>query len=271
MPIIRKEIKYTGNDLNIQIPISGDLAQLGLQQEIDEFVMEETTGSINGVTDVEVSRFKYAVTTPQKLLNFAFYDGSQWYPYFTVAGFTAEEITTKEDNFSNSFFILDFFDTYDAANQTKIFSAYITNLGDNIFIPTYAVYKLVPDFQLFAINIPHYFTDVTGATVTGYCRFSFYNAKTGKISVFYNRDVTEVPAPANKMFFTVELNVVNKTWEIITPSMSQALLPSAFGRELVESPEYVARYNDTFGDFKNQRQNYPTGNIFIDDGTYITG
>ena len=273
MSIIQHKIKYTGNDLLIQIPLAGNLDQLGYQEEIDNFVQEETTGSINGVTDIEVRRFKYdRVGTYMK---FAFHDASEdsWYAYFTVAGFTDDEIILKELNFTNSFFILDFYDTYSSEDQTKIFSAYLTNLNDNAYpTTTYSEYKTAIDFQLYSLNVPaNYFAD--GITIyTGYTKFSFYNAKTGRVSVLYNKDY-KTSTFSQKMYFKTELDVVNRTWEIITPSLDNIVHRAVVAEELPysDNQEYLDRINETFADFINEQQNYPTGSVFIDDGTYTDG
>lgn len=262
MSIIQQKIQFTGNDLNIQIPISAVPAQLGMQQEIDNYVLEKTTGSINAVTDVEVVRFKYA--TSGKEMEFAFNSGSNYYPYFSVAGFTADEIEQQSLNFLNSFFILDFFDSVDSANQTKIFSTYLTNLNDN----AYSRYDIEPTFQLFDLNVPANFFG-TGTTYIAYARFSFYNAKTGKIAVFFNKvfDTTNPPPTNNKMYFELTLNLSTKKWFIATSSMQGNTMAA---RELASSPAYIEKYNDTFEDFENQAQSYPSGNVFIDDGSYET-
>lgn len=271
MQIIKEKLRFTGNDLNIKIPISGNLDQLGYQQEIDNFVLEETTGSINAVTDVEVKRVPHYFTTTPRVLNFGFYDegDTAWYSYFTAAGFTAEEIIDRSNNYLNSFFILDFFDTNSEINQTKIFSSYLTNLTSTNTIPAYSVYNLIEENQFYDLNVPMDFFNASATTYTGYIRFSFYNAKTGRVSVFYNKDY-EGSVGDQRMYFQTEINLINKTWQIITPSIGVDGTMYARELEFTTNAEYLERYNDTFADFENQQQNYPTGNVFIDDGTYTT-
>ena len=114
----------------------------------------------------------------------------------------------------------------------------------------------------------------TGATgYTGYTRFSFYNAKTGKVVVFFNKDNDNLPdEPANpeKMFFKTTLDFVNKEWNILTPSFSyNNNYPIAYARQLTTSPAYVLKVNDTFNNFENLRPLYPDGNTFDPiTGTY---
>lgn len=266
MSIIQQKIKFTGNDLNIQIPISAVPAQLGLQQEIDNYVLEKTTGSINAVTDVEVIRFKYLTTG--KEMEFAFNSGSNYYPYFSLAGFTTDEIEEQNLNYLNSFFILDFFDSTSPANQTKIFSTYLTNLSENVTDEGYSRYNVESTFQLFELDVPASFFG-TGTTYNAYARFSFYNAKTGKIAVFFNKvkDSIDPPPTNEKMFFRLVLNKNTKKWYIHSDSMEGNTMAA---RELASSPAYLEKYNDTFEDFENQEQSYPSGNVFIDTGRYET-
>jgi len=264
MSIIQQKIRFTGNDLNIQVPISSIPAQLGLQQEINNYVLEKTTGSINAVTDVEVLRFQYLYSG--HIMEFAFNTGGTYYTYFTAAGFTEDEVDFKSLNYLNSFFILDFFDSTSSANQTKIFSAYLTNISDNATSAGYSRYNVVPSFQLYDLNIPANFFTGTGDVYTAYARLSFYNAKTGKIVVFFNKvkDSIDPPPTNEKMYFEIRLNKGFKNWYVVSGSREGSTIAA---RELTTSPAYVDRYNNTFEDFENQQQDYPKGSIFI-DGTY---
>lgn len=274
MSIIKKNIKFTGSDMNIQIPIGGNLDFTGHQQEIDEFTDVKSAESINDATDGEVSKFTLKPFTLIKRINFGFSAGTNsWQSNYYYAGFTVDEVEGLSNNFLNSFYIMDFFDSFSPTNQTKIFSAYLTNLDLEVAqsgnLPS-SVYFYNNNFQLYNQYIPLGYLNISGNTYTGYSRFSFYNAKTGKIVVFYNKD-NEGNTTPEKMYFKTEINLINKTWDFLTPSFQNSSSPIAYARQLLKSDEYVQKYNDTFENFDNLQQNYPAGNTFnFETGKYIT-
>jgi hypothetical protein len=182
-------------------------------------------------------------------------------------GFTMNELTTRATNVRNSFFILDYYDSFDIYNQNKIFTTYLTKITttSNI-IPTY-VLNSTTNNQFYGWYVPvSYIGAITGTTAVGYVRFRFYNAKTGKIVLFYNFDNLSLSSP-EKMFFKTELNLVNMTWKFVTGSY-----PFMKARE-VESTNtlFINKTNDNFNTFENLAQDYPSGNSFNHaSGTYLT-
>ena len=270
MSIIKENIRFTGNDIHIQIPIGGNLEFTGYQQEIEEYTNIKTANSINEATDGEVSKFRLKKNNyDTKKIKFSFSSGSG--DNYVTAGFEEDEVRKKELNFLNSFYILDFFDSPSPTNQTKIFSAYLTNL--DLFVEQSgplpkSVYRFEEDFQLYNLYIPIGYLTLLNNTRTyvGYSRFSFYNGKTGKIDVFYNVDNGDKTTP-EKMFFETKLNIYDRTWTFLAPSFQSTVLSTAFARKLVDSDEYVERFNDTFEDFNNLQQNYPNNTTF----NYLTG
>ena len=57
---------------------------------------------------------------------------------------------------------------------------------------------------------------MTDTICFGYAKFSFFNAKYGITTLFFNSDNVSLTTP-KKMFFEVELNRNDKTWKIISP------------------------------------------------------
>jgi hypothetical protein len=268
MSVIKKKIRLTGNDYNIEIPLSRSNDFTGYQQEIDRYTQIRSSADINGVTDGEITIFNLELGTFTKELKFYFaVNPVSWIARFTIAEFTTTEISQQALNFLNSFFIMDFFDSFDTNNQTKIFSTYLTNLSKNnaggggvSSNPLVSIFKMESDFQLFSLNVPKYFVNTGSSSITGYSRFSFYNAKKGNISVFYNQDNNQKTTP-EKMYFKTVLNLENKTWNILTPSNGGSD-PEIVAYELTNSDQYVEKYNNTFENFDNLQQNYPAGNTF---------
>ena len=110
---------------------------------------------------------------------------------------------------------------------------------------------------------------VTNSTL--YLRISFYNAKTGKVSVFYNFDNSNYTSP-EKMYFKVDFSHENGIYNIDTNS-NTGNNPNIAAYELGYNSNklYLNKYNKTFDNYNNLQQNYPTGNTFnYETATYTT-
>ena len=266
MSIIKENIRFTGENMNLKIVLNSRDNFIGYQQEIDGLTQLTTTDLINPAIDGETRRFKYDPDLGNTVLSFYFYSGNTYNVSFLNAGFTQNEINSNSNKLLNSFFILDFYDTFDVNNQTKIFTTYLTKILDNISnSPIYRVYvEAINQFYYWYIPLS-YINTLTGSTGIGYVKFSFYNAKNGNVSLFYNNDNAALTT-AEKMFFKVELNLTDKTWKFLTTSF-----PYLTAYELITSIDYINRINNTFEKFDNKKQEYPTGTTFnYRTGTYLT-
>jgi len=263
MSLIKEKIKYSSADMNLKITLGSDDGFTGYQQDIDRLTQFTTAELVNPASDVEVRRFKHFATTTTSMA-FQFYNGSTYASLFTHAGFTSEEIQTQNRSMLNSFFILDFYDSYEVYNQTKIFTVYLTKIGKT---PIYSL-DATANNQFYRWFVPlSYINQYTGATTTGYVKLSFYNAKTGKLVLFANFDNYGLFTP-QRLYFQTELDFLNKTWKITTPSY-----PAMKAKELPATLNalYTEKANDTVDNFENLSQNYPSGNTFnYIDGTYLT-
>lgn len=271
MSIIQRKILNRNEDINIKFSLSSNDDQTGHQEEIDEFTQIQTSTSINEPTDAEVRRFSYS--GPLTTFGFSFHNGSQYSNSFTYAGFTNDEINVQKSNFLNSFFRLDFYDTFIVNQQTRIFSSYLTRLLDNkLSDNTVSSYVISDDNEFYYLNIPISFYKNKQSIIDGYGLFTFYNAKESRTSIFYNQDNDSLTTP-EKMYFKIRINVTNRTWEILTTSIQNPSLgaPRALAYELVTSTQYVERYNNTLDNFNNLNQNYPIGSTFdFETGKYTT-
>jgi hypothetical protein len=245
---------YTGI-VNIKFNLSSNDNFLGYQQEIDNLTEGVSTDLINPDVDLEERRFKYVFHSPA--IQFNFYFGSPTpYNTFLSAGFTPIELAQQQLNVLNSFFIFDLYDSYNVSTQTKILTTYITKIGS---LPQYTFNSSNQIYNLY-VPIP-YINAQTGSTATGYTKISFYNAKTGKVTVFYNPTYALSTTPLF-MFFPTRLNVVAKTWEFL-PSSTAVFQAN----EIYQNPAYVDKVNATVQNFNNESQNYPSGSTF----NYQTG
>jgi len=263
MSIIKETIKFRNLDVNLKFTLSTNDDFLGYQQEIDNLTLATKEVLINPVNDTEVRRFNYRPDI--SATNIKFYFGVSNVNTFLSAGFTATEIATSNANLLNSFFILDFYDTFNSNTQTKVFTNYLTKvLGSNSNTPNYKMYSDTVN-QFYNWNMPlTYINSYTGTTVTGYTKFSFYNAKTGVISLFYNYDNAAMLTP-QKMYFKTELNLTNRTWRFLGLSSNIA---KAY--QVTQTSAYATRVNNTVANFDNKKQIYPTGDTFQSStGNYI--
>lgn len=263
MSVIKEIIKFNNLDVNLKFTLGANDGFLGYQQEIDNLVVATKEILINPVNDTEVRRFKYDSSIGRAKI--IFYFGNSHTNTFISAGFTEDEINTNDAKLLNSFFILDFYDTYNSNTQSKIFTNYLTKiLGSNDNTPHYRIFTDTVN-QFYNWNIPlSYINAQTGTTVIGYTKFSFYNAKTGVIALFYNYNNDEILTPFLKMYFKTELNLSNMTWKFL--GLTDAV---ANPFQVDSTSAYANRVNNTIGNFENKKQVYPTGNTFQStDGTY---
>jgi hypothetical protein len=281
MSIIKEKIKFNGLDTNIIINLGIGNRHSGYQQEINSFTEETKVNLINPVIDNEVSKFEYDSDSLNATnLSFEFTpNGSTYANSFTTngAGFSPTEISSRDIKILNSFFIMDFFDTFDNNTQTKIFTIYNTKIlngekSGSTPIPKYEIYSNTIN-QFYCWYVPKSFIDTqTGSTATGYVRFSFYNAKTGKIILFNNKDIAN-PLSPDKMYFKAYLNLNTMKWgfNYISTLTTPLFPPNAVARQIPSTSAYAQRVNNAVNNFNNEQQNYPEGNIFdISNGTYIT-
>ena len=198
--VIKQEIVPTDKQINIPVQLTWDY--LGLDMAIDEYETNVITQVIGVGRDFEVSRFSHAPatgTTDSTELNYEFYfysGGSldnlaNWRTNYISEGFTPQEIYYYSNNFANSFFKLDLYDTPDDKTQKN----YIT-----IIIPTQQGLKMETQMQRtqVLINKPKFVLDYIGdkegffiywlksveflAIDTFYMSAKFFNAKNGQFT-----------------------------------------------------------------------------------------
>jgi hypothetical protein len=249
--------------VNIKFNLSSDNNFLGYQQEIDNLTQGVSDTLINPNVDLEERRFKYAFHSPA--VRFNFYFGSIPTNTFEAIGFTTSGLTQQQLNVLNSFFIFELYDTYNVSTQIKILTTYITQIG---VVPQYTANSSNQIYNLY-VPIP-YIKNIlaqSGSTgiATGYTKISFYNAKTGKIILFYNPTYALNTTPLY-MFFPTRLNTNAKTWEFLPASTA---IFSA--NQIWENPAFTKKVNDTVNNFNNEEQKYPSGQTFnYQNGKYST-
>jgi hypothetical protein len=236
---------------NIKFTLGNDDGFLGFQQEIDRLTSFTSIDLINPAIDEE--RWKYKTVSSPSLPTIGFYFGSSPTNSYTNNGFTTAESTQNSDNFLNSFFILDFYDTYDINKQTKLFTTYLTKKG----ITGVSQFTIDSTNQLYYWYLPVSYIELqTGTTSYAYVKFMFYNAKTGKVVPFYNKD-NEALSSSERIHFKVELNHISRTWKFISPNY-----PTIKAYEITNAA-FTTKVNNTVEDRLNTiQQSPPSGTTF---------
>ena len=272
MPLIREQILYTGNDINFYIALNSNDSLLGLEQEIDALTQVTGNNLINPIVDGENYRFKNDVNGDVNVLTFYYTQyGTTYNNVYSSAGFSFDDIAFNSPAMLNSFYIFDYYDSYNINTQIKIFTSYITKIWG---LGKRTMNNGIPDIvttigtgsnvQIYSQYVPvWYYNNLinSGATsITGYTKISFYNAKTGQIILFRN-PVYESSSTPQKMYFTTKLDLINKNWKFINPATD------INAKQLWASNDYIARINSTFTTTNNGKVSYPKQTTF----NYITG
>ena len=211
MQIIHEKIKLNGKSNSIKISLGGNDDVLKSDTEITNIIIGEQANLINPLIDNEVVRFKYYNDNVPLLIIFNFYNGatSKYENSFNGTGLVISNLSYLSSMVMNSFFIMDYFDTYKTNEQSKIYSSYLTKIIDvrtGTPIPAYTIGGNNPN-QLYYQYIPKsYLNTISDDTVTGYAKFSFYDANNGNIHSFYNEDNIDL-ITGEKFTFKIELNL----------------------------------------------------------------
>jgi len=240
------------DDKQVNIPVELKWDYLGMDMAIEEYEQDIITEVIGVGRDFEISRFAHAPatgTTNNTEVNYEFYfysggsmsDINNWRVNYLSEGFTPQEVYYYENNFTNSFFKLDFYDTPDEKKQTN----YLT-----VILPTQQGLKMDAQMQrtLVSIKKPEFILDYVGDKEgfflywlkkrtfldidTFYMSAKFYNAKTGQFTKMMTGrgntplDLTNGPQaliPDNKyafdstqyFYYTVKLDYPTQTYQVL--------------------------------------------------------
>jgi len=176
----------------IAIPFSTRTRDNGYSDLVNEFFLTEKSKITNTFTDNETFKFRSASSDGSETLidtklKIWFYDETN--PNFAqnnylTAGFTSDEINFKFNNFKNSFFRLDFYDSNNQREQNYLFSEF--------FYPD----KNPPEFSFNRIfykkEDPKFVNDNTFIEL--YFDVTFFDAKTGLVKNLINLPPTPNPS-----------------------------------------------------------------------------
>ncbi|MFA5366516.1 MAG: hypothetical protein WC333_01140 [Dehalococcoidia bacterium] len=265
--LINKEIiKFDERDMYVRFALDGSNGLTGYQQQIDNLTTITGIDIVNPAIDVEVRRFRYSKEASIATLMFYNDRGENSFRNITS---TVDDmmITTRTTQALSSFFILDFYDTYDITNQSKIFTLYMTKILDGTppITPKYTIDASNKN-QFYYWYIPLSFINAhAGGTVNMYVKFSFFHAYNGKLRLYYNYANRLLKTP-EKMFVKVSLNLDDYSWKFVSSSYTIRLDQIAGD---YEANKYVDKVNDDIDKFALDKQVFPKETIFdYETGTY---
>ena len=236
----RFEILKNGfTDKEIVIPIQMDWDYLGLDTAIDEYETDMIEKVIGKGRDFEVTRFAHEPatgTTNDTFINYEFYfysggslnDINNWKVSYINQGFTTQEIFYYTNNFANSFFKLDLYDSFDEKKQIN----YLT-----LIIPTQQGLKMdaVMNRTPVKINKPKFILDYVGDKEgfflywlkkrnflninTFYMTAKFFDARTGQFIKMMKTKQSDLGGPTSfppeeYFYYKVDLDYVTQTYQV---------------------------------------------------------
>lgn len=253
-------------DRQITIPIQLTWDYLGLDQSIDEYETQVITEVIGVGRDFEVTRFAHAAMNEGPQISrlggviggptsapavddlteiryeFNFFSGgsltatTNWDTNYQFEDFTTEEIYYYTNNFSNSFFKLDLYDSTDDSRQTN----YIT-----IIIPTQQGLTMDATMQRQPVRIkkPYFVLDYVGDKEgffvywlkkrnfldikTFFMTAKFYDAKKGYFVKMMNMSQAEIAGDkfsfdsSQYFYYRLELDYVKHNYQVFNLNPNQ--------------------------------------------------
>lgn len=245
MSVSKLRIERTqGQDKQINIPIELSWDYMGIDQSIDIYEEDVITQVIGVGRDFEVTRFAHEPYTSITYNNkteityeFYFHSGTtvtastSWNVNYLTEGFDAQDVFYYKNNFSNSFFKLDFYDSPDEKQQVN----YLTTI-----IPTQQGLKMSAQMQRQVVDIrkPKFVLDYIGdiegffiywlkkrnfLNITKfYMTAKFYNAEQGRFVTMINQPQSSIPnSPYNfntltYLYYILNLDYPKQTYTIST-------------------------------------------------------
>ena len=256
-------------DKQINIPVELQWDYLGLDMAIEEYEQTVITEVIGIGRDFEVSRFEHlpaTATTNNTEINYEFYfysggslnDINNWRINYLGEGFTPQEVYYYENNFSNSFFKLDFYDTPDEKAQKN----YLT-----IILPTQQGLYMETQMQRTLVNIkkPKFVLDYVGDKEgffiywlkkrnfldikTFFMSAKFYDAKNGYFTKMMNMPQSSIVGDkftfdsTQYFYYRVELDYEKQNYQVFNMNPTQTLYSNLGNRAGATIPikwyEYV--------------------------------
>lgn len=239
---------YNNSDKNVQLLFDNEFDFI----KDKNFINEEALAT-DDFNDIEISKY---VLTSNISINFNFFNGSNYSTDFTSAGFTTDEINVSNKKYRYSYFLIQIYDTFDSKNQRLLHTGYI---------PIYLFPDRTKSIFLIDVNTKYYeFNNIylsndfqLSDNNILYLKFSFFNAKVGRLFPFYNHQI--LTNTDEKLYYKITANNINKSYSF----NNSTITPYQFLNE-----EFINRVNE-----RNKKENkspiFTQGDLFNINGDYV--
>jgi len=248
-------------DNHLMINLSS-MFDIDKSRDINNFINKTTIKSINPIIDVEKTIFRSK--TNVSIIPYIIDTSTNTYTnIFLNTLFTVEDISNYSEGFIKSFYLLEFYDSNDIANQSLIFDKRLY-LRPVISKDTNTIENANTDisFNNFNILIGNNINLEKDLIIDKYCLYlkvRFFSAKTGLLYLFKNNN--DLKFNNESLFLKINLDKVDNYWNfnIIGNSLYQYNNPfvqSAVDNESINKQK--TNSNSDKGDFINKSGNYQT-------------
>ncbi|MFW5847411.1 MAG: hypothetical protein ACOCVF_00630 [bacterium] len=260
MLILKKNIKLDNNqpEPHFNIALSNRDSMIDTEYENELDFNEIINSRVNKPIDNETRQFKYLITENNSMFYLRFTslippnEVGSLYEYLNI-GFTMDEIEgyLVKEVMLNSFYIVEIYDSNSINNKRLLNRSYCPIINKQ------PVFNLNNSNHFSKINIPKWFINEkieaeAGDSTPLYMWVSFYNAKTGKISLFKNKI-------QNIEYFKINLNIQNtnkNTWNFEHPFTLIVAI------EDNENIGYINKINNNVNNLELKKPNYPQNQYF---------
>jgi hypothetical protein len=249
-------------DKNIKLNLKNGFDVYFDESDISLIAQTKEEERINPYLDSEKIRFKFEQPTPNLLLSFSFRSGNtlSFNTTYKHAGFTQTELNQNQTSFINSFYAMEVYDSVNSKIQNLLSTTYIKPITSNRYTGSTNIRFLTTDEQTKILIPKTFIAQQTGTSVNVYIKFSFYNAKTGKIIPFF--DNLFIPKSGETIFYKLtQLNITGRTY-----AMNIGFLDSF---KEFSNTGYTTNINNRFDNIQLKSLVFPTGTTFTASGTYI--
>ncbi len=203
----------------INISLNKTMGLTGISDDTNDFIEHTKLSLINPTTDSEFIRLKYNGNNLNIIPNFKGINQS-YNNSLTNALFTDSEQKNRSDNVTNSYFILELYDSLDNNNQTLLSSnkmdiytksGYTYNVINDTLVTLPYIYPNKSFLEFSNIYIPNnYVPDIKNVL---YIKFRFFNAKLGGVSDFFYSGNTNVMVDTD-FYFKLNVDVDNGVYNL---------------------------------------------------------
>lgn len=245
--MLNYKLRYNNTNNNIIIPLNKDLDFIG-----DENFIDESDLIIEDFIDNEISM--YTLSNNVNLI-FNFFNNT-YQTNFKSAGFTDDDINLSTKGYRYSYILFQVYDNFKASSQTLLHNGFIPlYLFPNQTISEFDIKPNIKYYEFNNLYISNNYPLVDNQIL--YVNFKFYNAKTGKLQIFFNQNINLTSE--ERLYFKLTVNKQNKTYNFNNSTISAfQFLNQAF----------IDKINE-----RNKNENkspiFTTGELFDINGNYI--